>query len=311
MPREVPTPSTDDDREGLLFATLAYVTWGVIPLYWRQLSNVPPIELTVHRVLWCALFLIIVLAARGHLPRLFATFRDRKLIATLALTSVLITINWTIFIYCVSTNQLVEASLGYYINPLISIALGVAFFGEKISRFRLAAIVLAGSAVVVQTVELGHFPWIAPTLALSFGLYGYFRKLTDVSSLDGLCVETWLLFPLTFGLVVYWTVSGTGVFPSPNLATNALLVGGGPITAVPLVLFAAGARRIRLSTLGFLQYLSPSITLVMAIFLFGEKFTRVDAITFGCVWAALVIVALEGQFARFRAKPEPPQAPAE
>ncbi|MBI3677890.1 MAG: EamA family transporter RarD [Proteobacteria bacterium] len=311
MPREVPTPSTDDDREGLLFAALAYATWGVIPLYWRMLSSVPPFELTVHRVLWCALFLLAVLAARGHLPRLFAALRNRRLVATLALTSVLISINWTIFIYCVSTNQLVEASLGYYINPLISIALGVAFFGEKISRFRLVAILLAASAVVVQTVELGHFPWIAPSLALSFGFYGYFRKRTDVSSLDGLCIETWLLFPVTFGLVAWWTLSGSGTFPSPSLTTNALLIGGGPITAVPLVLFAAGARRIRLSTLGFLQYLSPSITLVMAIFLFGEKFTRIDVITFGCVWAALTIVALESQMSRFRTKPEPPQAPAE
>lgn len=309
--REVPTVSTDDDREGVIYAALAYVTWGVIPLYWRQLSDVPPFELTVHRVLWCALFLFIVLAARGHLPRLFATFRDRRLIATLALTSVLISVNWTVFIYCVATNQLVEASLGYYINPLISIALGVAFFGEKISRFRMAAIVLAAGAVVVQTIELGHFPWIAPTLAISFGLYGYFRKTTDVSSIDGLCIETWLLFPFTFGLVLWWTLSGTGTFPAPDLTKNALMLGGGPITAIPLTLFAAGARRIRLSTMGFLQYLSPSITLMMAIFWFGEKFTTVDAITFGCVWAALLLVALESQFSRFRAKPEPPQAPAE
>ena len=284
-----------DDRAGIFFAAFAYILWGVMPLYWRLLSNVPPFELTVHRILWCALTVAGVMLLRGRFSHVLAILRTPKILRTLALTSLLITCNWTIYIYCIATNQLVEASLGYYINPFISIALGVVFLGEHLSRMRLIAMLLAGAAVSVQAIELGHFPWIAPALALSFGFYGYFRKLTPVDSLDGLTVETWILFPITLFLVSFWRVTGTGAFPSAHLATNLLLILGGPLTAIPLSMFAAGARRIRLSTLGFLQYLSPSITLLLATFGFGEKFTRVDAITFVCVWGALALIALEGR----------------
>jgi chloramphenicol-sensitive protein RarD len=171
-------------------------------------------------------------------------------------------------------------------------------FGEHLSRWRWIAVLLAAAAVAVKTIELGHVPWIAPTLALSFGFYGYFRKRVDVDALDGLTVETWILFPLTCGLVLFWGLTGSGAFPSSNMVTDVLLILGGPITALPLAMFAAGARRIRLSTLGFLQYFSPSLTLALAVFGFGEAFTRVDAITFGCVWAALAIVAAESRFRR-------------
>ncbi|HTQ14176.1 MAG TPA: EamA family transporter RarD [Rhizomicrobium sp.] len=298
-----PSPSARDDASGILLAGFAYAFWGVMPVYWRLLASVPPFELTVHRIFWCALFLAIVALARRRLPQLMAIARAPRLLGTLALTSVLITCNWTLYIYCVATHQLVEASLGYYINPLISIALGVALFGEKMSRPRLAAVVLAGVAVAVKAVGLGHFPWIAPCLALSFGFYGYFRKLTPVDSTDGLTVETWILFPITCGLVLFWRAQGTGAFPAPDLTKDALLIFGGPLTAVPLAMFSAGARRIRLSTLGFLQYLSPSITLVLATFGFGEAFTRTDAVTFGIVWLALAFVAAEGRIGRRLMRP--------
>lgn len=287
-----------DNSRGIAMALAAYALWGIMPLYWRLLSDVPPFEITVNRVMWCAVFVLGVSLARGRWQQLTTIARNPVLLGTLALTSILISVNWTIYIYCVATRQLVEASLGYYINPLVSIVLGVTLFGERLSRWRLVAVVLATAAVAVQAFELGHFPWIAPALALSFGFYGYFRKRIDVDSLDGLTVETWILFPLTFGLVLFWGLSGSGAFPSANLLTDTLLILGGPITALPLTLFAAGARRIRLSTLGFLQYFSPSITLALAVFGFGEPFTRVDAITFGCVWAALGLVALESRFNR-------------
>jgi chloramphenicol-sensitive protein RarD len=287
-----------DDPRGVALALAAYGLWGIMPLYWRLLSQVPPFELTVHRVLWCALFVLGASLARGRWQQLTAMLRDSRLLGTLALTSVLISINWTIYIYCVATHQLVEASLGYYINPLVSIVLGVTLFGEHLSRWRWIAVLLAAAAVAVKTIELGHVPWIAPTLALSFGFYGYFRKRVDVDALDGLTVETWILFPLTCGLVLFWGLTGSGAFPSSNMVTDVLLILGGPITALPLAMFAAGARRIRLSTLGFLQYFSPSLTLALAVFGFGEAFTRVDAITFGCVWAALAIVAAESRFRR-------------
>jgi chloramphenicol-sensitive protein RarD len=287
-----------DDLAGILYAALAYVFWGIVPIFWRWLANVPPFEITVHRVLWCALFVVAVCFARGRFSHIAAIFRDPRLLATLTLTSVLISTNWLIYIYCVSSHQLVDASLGYYIVPLLSIALGVTLFGERMSRLRLVAVGLAGLAVVVKAIDVGHLPWIALGLALSFGFYGYFRKRANVDAMDGLTIETLILFPLTLALVLYWTLSGTGAFRASAPVTDALLIFAGPLTAVPLAMFAAGARRIRLTTLGFLQYLAPSITLTLAIFGFGEHFTRLEAVTFGCVWLALIVVATEGRFSR-------------
>lgn len=293
-------PGAHNERAGILYAALAYAIWGVVPFYWRALGDVPPFELTVHRVLWCAVFVAIVTLWRGRGSRIVSIFGMPRLLGTLALTSILITCNWTLFIYCVATNQLVEASLGYYLTPLLSIALGVFLVGERLSRLRVVAIVLAGSAVAAQALELGHVPWIGPALALSFGFYGYFRKFAPVDPLDGLLVETLILFPFTVGLVAFWAVKGQGAFPSHNLIRDGLLIGAGPLTAVPLAMFAAGARRIRLSTLGFLQFVSPSLTLLLAIFVFHEPLTVGDMVAFGCVWAALTIVAVDGQVRRIR-----------
>jgi chloramphenicol-sensitive protein RarD len=295
---EVETDDHPEEGKGILFAGGAYAIWGVVPLYWRLLTGVGPLEITIHRVLWCAITVAIVTLARGRFWHVMAILRTRQTIGALVLTSLLITANWTIFIYCVSTHQLVEASLGYYMTPLISIALGVLLLGEKISRLRLAAIGLAGIAVIVQSFSLGHFPWIAPALALSFGFYGYMRKLIPVDALDGLTIETCLLFPFTLVTVLVLALDGAGAFPSTNILRDALLIGSGPLTAVPLTMFAAGARRVRLTTLGFLQYFSPSITLLLATSLLGEPFTRVDVLTFACVWAALVLIGLESRLSR-------------
>ena len=287
-----------NETAGILYAGTAFSIWGVLPLYWDQLSIVPPIELSIHRMVWCAIFAAGVTVARGRLTTVWNAVRTRKILGALAISSLLIAANWTIYIWSIATQQLVEASLGYYINPLLSIALGVVFLGERLSRVRLAAIALAAVAVAVQIVEVGHFPWIALSLALSFGFYGYMRKLIPVDPLDGLTIETCLLFPVTLGAILFWAWNGTGVFPSAHVSIDAMLLAGGPVTAIPLALFAAGARRVRMSTLGFLQYLSPSITLIVATVILGEKFSVVDAVTFGCVWAALILVAAEGRAAR-------------
>jgi len=287
-------------RAGIIYAALAYGLWGVMPVYWRLLSDVPIFQITVERIVWCAVFVAAVTLARGNLARVLAVVRTPRTLATLALTSVLISGNWALYIYCVETHQLVEASLGYYITPLVSFALGLLFFGEKLSRVKQAAIGIATIGLVLQLWTLGRFPWIAPVLAVSFGLYGYFRKRAPVAALDGLLVETALLFPFALGLVVWWQAQGVGAFTADNMTRNLLLIGAGPITAIPLALFAAAARRVSMTTLGFLQYLAPSITLLMAVFGFHEAFTQVDLISFGCIWAALAIVALEGRFARPR-----------
>jgi chloramphenicol-sensitive protein RarD len=236
--------------------------------------------------------------ARGRLAHLIDIVRRPRVVGALVATSLLITVNWTIFIYTVATNQLVESSLGYYLTPLVSIALGVLVLGEKISALRLVAIGLATTAVIIQAVELGHFPWIAPALALTFGFYGYLRKLTPVDSIDGLTVETVLLFPVTAPLIYYWSTHETAAFPYAGAAIDTLLVVAGPLTAIPLALFAAGARRVRMTTLGFLQYVSPTITLLLATLFLAERFTMTDAVTFAFVWSGILIISLEGRFRR-------------
>ncbi|MBU6297003.1 MAG: EamA family transporter RarD [Alphaproteobacteria bacterium] len=287
-----------NEAAGILLAGSAYAIWGIFPLYWDLLAAVPPFELVIHRMLWCALFAAGVTAARGRLRTMWSVVRTKRLLLALALSGMLIAVNWTIYIYSIATAQLVEASLGYYITPLLSIALGVVMLGERLSRFRLAALALAAIAVGVLSLRLGHVPWIALGLALSFGFYGYVRKLTPVDSLDGLTIEMALFFPLSLGLILFWGWKGTGVFPSVHLSIDALLLLAGPVTAIPLALFAAGARRVRMTTLGFLQYLAPTITLLLATLFLGEKFTSTDAAVFGCVWAALLLVGLEGPVAR-------------
>src|SRR3569832_216865 len=297
--------STDphrDDPLGIALATGTYVIWGVVPLYWALLAEVPPVETTLLRILWGALFAGGVTIARGRLRHLMHIFTRPRVLGALAISSALIAANWTLYIWCVATHQLVEASLGYYLTPLVSMGVGVTLLGERISRLRLAAIGLASAAVVAQAFELGHESWIAPGIALSFGFYGYVRKRTAVDALDGLTIETLVLFPVALAFLGFWAVRGTGAYSSAHLTRDLLLLAAGPMTTIPLAMFAAGARRIRMTTLGFLLYLSPSITLVVATTMLGESFTRVDAITFGCVWAALVLLGSEGQFARLGAR---------
>ncbi|HEY0107317.1 MAG TPA: EamA family transporter RarD [Rhizomicrobium sp.] len=283
------------EARGIAYVASSYLIWGVTPLFWVLLDGISPLELTLHRMVWCALFGLAVTAGRGRLSRLVGVLRAPRLVGALAVSGVLITVNWTLFIYCVATRRLVDASLGYYITPLVSIALGVVLLGEKISRIRLAAIGLAGVAVAIETLALGRLPWPAFGLAVSFGFYGYVRKLTPVDSLDGLTVETVLFLPVTLAILAWWALQGTGAFPSPALGRDALLIVTGPLTALPLAMFASGARRIRMTTLGFLQYISPSITLLVATLLMHEPFARTSAIAFGLIWAALVLVSLEGR----------------
>jgi chloramphenicol-sensitive protein RarD len=284
-----------NETAGILYAASAYSLWGVLPLYWHALANVPPFELSFHRMVWCALFAVAVTAAAGRTKSVWSAVKTRKVLLALCVSSVLIAANWTIYIYSVAKAELVEASLGYYINPLLSIALGIVMLGEKLSPLRIAAIALAGIAVTVKAFGLGHFPWISIGLAVTFGFYGFARKMIPVAAFDGLTIETVLLFPFTAGILLFWGFQGTGQFTAAHPLTDVLLILGGPITALPLALFAAGARRVRMSTLGFLQYLSPSITLLIATFVLGEPFTTSDAATFGCVWIALILVALDGR----------------
>ncbi len=297
-----PSSAVPDERLGIGFGILAYGMWGVLPLYWDVIADVPPVQITAFRILFCGLFLMLAVAVRGRFSRVIFILTTPALIGRLTLTAVLIAANWTIFIYSVASQQIVESSLGYYILPLLSIALGVMLLGERLSRLRLFAIGLAAAAVAAQALALGHLPWIALSLAFSFGFYGYFRKLIAVDPLDGLLVEMLVLLPAVLGMMAYWSAAGRLAFTPGAPLRDLILVGAGPVTAVPLGLFVAAAQRVRLSTLGFLQYLSPTISLVIAVVWLGEPFTSVNAITFGCVWSALMLVAAEGQVGRLRAR---------
>ena len=287
--------ASSEVRTGLFYAGFVYTFWGITPVYWRLLNDVPAPDVVAHRLFWSAVFIALVTILRGHLLRAFLILRSPRILGMLVLTGILIGANWAIYIYCVESDQLVEASLGYYMTPLVSFGLGLAFFGEKLSRMRWVSIALATVALAIQIAALGHFPWISPALAISFGLYGYFRKLATVPAMDGLLIETTILLPLAVAYMIWRTVHD-GVPPlSHDLTTNLLLMGTGPLTAIPLALFAAGAKRVSMTALGFLQYLTPSLTLMLAIFAFGEEFTQIDLISFGLVWVALVVVALEGR----------------
>lgn len=291
-----------DTLSGLLFCIAAYVLWGLMPLYWHLLADIPAGKVTVHRVLWCAVTVGILVAARGRLASVIESVRDRRLLVTLFVSGLLIAFNWGIYIWAVDANELVQTSLGYYITPLVTIALGVVFLGEKMSAMRRSAVILGLVAVGLQTAAAGDFPGVAVALALAFGVYGYLRKTARIGALEGVFVEAALLFPFMAAFVGYWSATGTGALFRQGWLTDFLLIFSGPLTALPLVLFAAGARRMRLTTVGFLQYLAPTITLAVATLVFREPFTVVHAVTFACVWTALLLLALDGTPARIRTR---------
>jgi chloramphenicol-sensitive protein RarD len=291
-----------DTRAGLLYGVGAYTLWGLSPLYWHLLIAVPHWEITVHRVIWCAVAVGIVIVISGRLANIIEGLRSKRLLATLMLTGVLIAFNWGVMVWAVSSEQLVQAAFGYFINPLANIALGVLLLGERLSVLRWVAVVLGIAAVVVQTVALGAFPMIALALGLSFSFYGYFRKTANIGGLDGVFVEAMLLLPFGLLLVFFWQASGQAVFLNENPYTDFLLMMCGPITALPLILFSTAARQVRLSTMGFLQYIGPTIGLLIAVFVLDEDFTLVHGLTFGCVWCALGLLAFDRER---RLKPMP------
>jgi chloramphenicol-sensitive protein RarD len=283
-----------EERAGIAYAAGAYLLWGVLPLFWWLLRDVSPAQMTAHRILWCAVLLGAATAVRGRAGEIAAIIRTPRTLWTLALTAALITANWGVYLYALVSGQLVESALGYYMTPLVSFLLGVVLFGERPSKVRIFCILLAGGGVLVQLAAAGRLPWIALALAATFGLYGYFRKRAPVAALDGLLVETALFAPLAAGLIGWGMVSGTGGFLAGNPARDALLVMGGVLTIPPLALFAAGVRRVRMTTIAFLQYLAPTLSLFLAVLGFGEPFDQADLASFAFIWAAIAIAAVEG-----------------
>ncbi len=280
-------------RAGVAYGLAAYLAWGFIPLYFKSVSGVPAIEVLAHRILWSLVFLLGIIWGRGRLPEVLGYLRDRATMRLMAVTTVLIAVNWLVFIWAVFNGRLLEASLGYFINPLVNVLLGCVFLKERLRPWQLVAVGLASCGVLWLAFGTGTLPWIALVLAFSFGFYGLLRKIGRPGGIAGLTVETLLLAPVAAGWLVFSGTQGTLVFAREGVRTTVLLLAAGPVTALPLIWFAEGARRLRLATIGFLQYLAPSLQFLMAVLVFGEKFGQVQLVSFGLIWAALVLYSID------------------
>ncbi|WP_338769220.1 EamA family transporter RarD [Massilia sp. METH4] len=280
---------------GVLNATSAFLLWGLFPLYFHAIGEVPPVEILAHRMVWSLLFLCIVLTWRQQWKWLPAVLRQPKTVATFAASALLLSANWFIYIWAVNNGHVIDASLGYFITPLLNVLLGLFVLKERLRAGQWLAIGVAATGVAWLTWQAGALPWIALLLAATFGAYGLLRKTATLAALEGLSFETLLLFPLAGGYVLWLTVHGANTFVNtPNDVTRALLVAAGPITAIPLLLFAAGARKIPLSVLGMLQYIAPTIQMILGLLVFHETFSKARLAGFIVIWSALALYMAEG-----------------
>lgn len=290
--------STKDSALGVWYAIAAFATWGFLPLYWKTLLQVPAGELLAHHVLWSFILVFMIIVINGNWTE-FRNVVSSTNLRIVFLGALLISINWFLYILAINTNQVVEASLGYYINPLINVFLGVLVLKERLNFWQLVALVLAIAGVVIITSRFGRIPWIALTLAFTFALYSLVKKLINLSSLYGLTLETAFVVPVALIYLSAIQFKGTGALGTGALGTVSLgitlmLICSGIVTAMPLLLFASGAKRVSLSTVGFIQYLSPTITLIIGVFIFKETFTRAHFLSFGFIWVALLLYTLSG-----------------
>lgn len=281
--RATPENSERSPRAGLLYGLSAYAIWGFIPLYFRALSDVPPLLVLYHRIIWSALFMALVVSARAEWKSIWPVLRIPRNVLLLSAGAVLIALNWLLFIYSVATRQLLQASLGYFINPLLSVALGMIFLRERLRGWQWLAVFIAAGAVLNLALRGGGVPWLALSLAGSFGFYGLVRKAVDINSMHGLMIESALLVPLAAILLSTWHSSHL----SP--ATLGILSLSGVITAVPLLCFGAALRRLQLSTVGFLQYVGPTLQFLVAVCIFHEKLDQAKLGSFALCWLAIAV----------------------
>ncbi|WEF31866.1 EamA family transporter RarD [Pseudoduganella chitinolytica] len=291
-------------NRGIAYAALAFLIWGLFPLYFKALHEVPPVQILAHRMVWSLLFLCAVLTIRRQWQWLPDVLRRPRVVATFTLSALLLSANWFIYIWAVNNGHVIDASLGYFINPLVNVLLGLLVLKERLRPGQWAAIGVAALGVLWLTVQAGELPWIALLLAGSFGAYGLLRKTAALAALEGLSFETLLLFPLAAIYVGWLTLQGDNAFlNTPSDGTRWLLAAAGPITAIPLLLFAAGARRIPLSVLGMLQYIGPTIQMLLGLTVFGETFSAARLAGFVVIWSALALYMAEGLWTSRRAVP--------
>jgi chloramphenicol-sensitive protein RarD len=287
-----------NNTKGLLAAFGAFTMWGLLPLYWKTISEAIPVEILCHRITWSTAVTLLLLIMWGKADKLLIVIKDKKVVLRFVLTSLLLSTNWLIYIWAVNSNYIVESSLGYYINPLINVLLGVCFLNERLRPFQWTALFFAFLGVCYLTFGYGHFPWIAIVLALTFGLYGLLRKTASLPSLEGLCLETAILFIPALVILIFLASQGQSDFIQQNTYGRLLLAGTGVVTSLPLLFFGYAAQKIPLSTLGIVQYLAPSLQLCIGLFVYGESFPKEQMIGFAMVWCGLCIYAAEGIMVR-------------
>lgn len=290
--------------QGVIFAVYAFSFWGLTPLYYRQIDHIGAAEILSHRIIWTVVLIPVLLIASRQFGRFISLLKSPRTIGLLCVSGGLIVGNWSVFVWAVTHGRVLETSLGYFINPLFSVLLGVLFLRERLRPAQQVAVFLAAIGVLYLVLDHGSLPWVALALPVLFGLYGLMRKQIDVDPLSGLWIETAAVFPFAFVYAVSLWRNGEAHFGGAHAMDSALLLLGGPVTIFPLTMFAAAARRINLSTIAFLQYLAPSLTFLLAVFVFNEAFGRTQLITFSFIWLSLAIFTLDGvRFSRMGGRP--------
>ena len=286
------TDQETERRRGITLGVGAYVIWGLLPLFFNAVGHVSPIEVLAQRIVWSLLLVGVLLVVTRRFGALVRAFADRRALAILAASATLIAVNWLTYIWAVTNGHVLAASLGYFLNPLLNVLLGVLLLGERLKRIQMGAVALAGGGVVVLACGAGEGLWISATLALTFGFYGLLRKVVTVEALEGLGIETVLLLPPAIACLVWLGMTG-GLSFGTDLSTTALLVCAGPVTAVPLLLFAAAARRMSYAMLGLLQYIAPTLQFLIGAFVYGEALTSAHLICFALIWSGLAVFAID------------------
>ncbi len=292
-----------ETRVGVLYTGGAFLFWGLTPMFWKALQEVSAPQLLAHRIAWGLVFVAVWMSFRGRWPDLAAAIRRPRTLAALLASTCFIAVNWGLFIYAVNTDRVLATSLGYFINPLVSVLLGLVVLGERLTPRQWLAVFLAATGVAVMTIQAGQLPWISLVLPVSFGMYGLLRKTVNADAVVGLAFETAALTPLAVAFLLFEEQRGVGAMGHISMTTDALLVTGGLVTVLPLILFTLGVRRLLLSTAGLLQYIAPTCSFLLAVLLYGEDFTVTHAVTFGLIWIALAIYTIELR-AKLRRRPE-------
>jgi chloramphenicol-sensitive protein RarD len=297
-------------NKGILAGIGAYLLWGLFPIYWRWLEQDPAIEILAHRMVWSLVFMAIILTIRKEWSWLGKALRNRRTVAIYTLAAILLALNWYTYIWAVNAGYVVEASLGYFINPLVNFLLGVIFLGERLRVGQVAAVLLAGAGVVYLTVSYGSLPWISLALAFTFGMYGLIKKTAPLESMHGFSLETLVLFLPALGYLIYREANGIGAFGHQGSLITALLALAGPVTSIPLLMFGYSARKIPLSMLGFIQYITPTLQFLLGVFVYFEPFPQARLVGFCIIWLALLVYSLEGVLYSRRQKAGSPEVKA-